>query len=159
MLHGRKCLFLRDDVMKRVVLLLLLMAGPVMAQPGGARDSVTVHGAAEPEWRQASEQPVLVTLNRFEPAEIRLVAGQPTRLVFYNNTRAAMSLDAGDFFRAARVRSGDERNLVDGGMTLRPGETRAVTLVPAEGRYRVRSGNWLRRLLGMSALIVVEPAR
>jgi len=41
---------------------------------------------------------------------------------------------------------------------LAPGETRSVVLVPSEGRYRMRSRSWFRRFIGMSALIVVEPA-
>jgi len=44
-------------------------------------------------------------------------------------------------------------------MELAPGETRSVTLVPTEGRYRIRSRSWLRRLAGMSAMIIVAPPR
>ena len=33
---------------------------------------------------------------------------------------------------------------------------RTIALVPAQGRYRVRSGNIIHRLLGMSAVIIVE---
>ena len=35
-------------------------------------------------------------------------------------------------------------------------EQRIVALVPAPGHYRARSFSWLRRLIGMSAEIVVE---
>jgi len=112
----------------------------------------------EPEWRQVVEEQVLVRLGAYEPGVIRLRAGQPTRLVFYNNSRTRLSLAAPSFFGSAYIRSGDERHLQEGGMLLEPGETRAISLVPSEGRYRMRSRSWFRRLLGMSALIIVEPA-
>lgn len=132
--------------MRRLLLLLvLLVASPAAAQ------------RPEPEWRQAVEQQVLVRLGAYEPNEIRLEAGRPTRLVFFNNTRARLSLQAGSFFANSYIRRGDERHVQGGGMVLSPGETRAVTLVPTQGRYRMRSRSWFRRFIGMSAVIVVEP--
>jgi hypothetical protein len=134
--------------MRRFALLaFLLLAAPASAQ------------RVEPEWRQAVEQQVLVRINRFEPEVIRLEARRPTRLVFYNSSRSSLSLEAGSFFANSYVRSGDTDLVRDGGMVLRPGESRAVTLVPSEGRYRLRSQSWFRRLTGMSALIIVEPPR
>lgn len=133
--------------MPRLILLFLaiLAAAPAAAQ------------RHEPEWRQAVEEQVLVRLSAFEPNVIRLVAGRPTRLVFFNNTSTRLSVEAGGFFANAYVRRGDEDLVQGGGMVLDPGETRAVALVPTPGRYRMRSGNWFRRLLGKSALIIVEP--
>ena len=133
--------------MRRLLLpILLLLAAPAAAQP------------REPEWRQATEHPVLLRVNAFEPQEIRLVAGQPTRLVFYNSSRVPLSLHAGRFFENARIRSCDADLVANGGMILGPNETRAVSLVPGPGRYRLRSRSWFRRLIGMSAVIIVEPA-
>lgn len=114
---------------------------------------------AEPEWRQAVEQPVLIRLGAYEPDPLRLEAGRPTRLVFYNNSRTRLSLHAGSFFANAYIRSGDADLVRDGGLVLAPGETRTIMLVPTEGRYRMRSRSWLRRLIGMSALIIVDPPR
>jgi len=132
--------------MRRLLLpLLLLAATSASAQP------------RQPEWRQGIEHHVLLRVNAFEPEVIRLPAGQPVRLVFYNSSRSPLSLQAGSFFARARVRSGDADLVANGGMVLAPGETRAVNLVPAVGRYRMRSRSWVRRLVGMSALIVVEP--
>ncbi len=128
------------------LLLLLLFCAPAIAEQ-----------RPEPEWRRAVEQQVLVKLGGYEPDPLRLEAGRPTRLVFYNNSRARLSLEAGDFFAHAYIRSGDAEIVRDGGLVLAPGETRAVTLVPSEGRYRIRSRSWLRRLLGQSASIIVEP--
>ena len=132
--------------MRRLLLpLLLVLAGPAAAQE------------RQPEWRQGIEHHVLLRVNAFEPEVIRLPAGEPVRLVFYNSSRSPLSLQAGSFFGRARVRAGDADLVANGGMTLAPGETRAVNLVPSVGRYRLRSRSWLRRLVGMSALIVVEP--
>jgi len=128
--------------------LLLLIALPAAAQQRG-----------EPEWRQAVEQQVLVTLGRYDPNPLVLEAGRPTRLVFYNNSRTRLSVYAKNFFGNARIRSGDDRLLRGGGMVLDPGETRAVTLVPNPGRYTMRSGSFFRRILGMSGVIVVQPPR
>jgi len=137
--------------MRRLLLLLaFILAVPAAAFAGAVQPP-------EPEWRQAVEEQVLVRLGRYEPNPIRLQAGRPTRLVFVNNSRTRLSLQAGSFFASARIRSGDAQLVKSGGMMLEPGETRAVTLVPAPGRYRIRSRNWLRRLAGMSALIIVDP--
>ena len=132
--------------MRRLILPLFLL---LAAMPAAAQ-------RPEPEWRQAREEQVLVRLNAFQPGVIRLEAGRPTRLVFYNETRTPLTFDAGGFFARSYVRSGDRDMVRSGLITLRPSETRAVTLVPTEGRYRIRSRSWLRRIIGMSALIIVE---
>jgi hypothetical protein len=132
--------------MRRLLLPLLV----VLVAPAAAQER-------QPEWRQGIEHHVLLRVNAFEPELIRLPAGEPVRLVFYNSSRSPLSLQAGSFFGRARVRAGDADLVANGGMTLAPGETRAVNLVPSVGRYRLRSRSWLRRLVGMSALIVVEP--
>lgn len=132
--------------MRRLLLPVLLLAATTASAQ-----------SREPEWRAAIEHSVLLRVNAFEPEVIRLSAGEPVRLVFYNSSRSPLSLRAGSFFENARIRSGDADLVAHGGMTLRPGETRAVSLVPSVGRYRLRSGSWVRRLVGMSALIVVEP--
>ena len=135
--------------MRRLIaLILLLLAIPASAQ----------QREREPEWRQAREEHVLVRLGAFEPNPLRLEAGRPTRLIFYNNTRAELGFTAGAFFRASRIRSRDADLVRSGGLVLGPGETLTIALVPREGRYRIRSRSWLRRFLGMSAEIIVEPA-
>lgn len=135
--------------MRRLIFfLLLLLSAPAAAQPR----------EPEPEWRQAREEHVLVRLGAFEPDPLRLEAGRPTRLIFYNNSRTALGFTARDFFRAARIRSRDADLVRSGGLRLGPGESREIVLVPREGRYRIRSRSWYRRILGMSAEIIVEPA-
>ena len=111
--------------------------------------------AQEPEWRAASEYDVLLRPWAYEPNPIRLEAGRPVKLRFVNQGQSTHSFSAREFFRAARIRSGDD-DLADGHFQLSPGERRTIALVPAPGRYRVRSGNIIQRLLGMSAVIIVE---
>jgi plastocyanin len=124
-------------------LLILLIAAPATAQP-------------QPEWRTAREYEVLMRPWAFEPEPIRLQAGRPVRLRFLNQGQATFSFSAPDFFRAARVRPVDADAVADGNLQLAPGETRTIALVPAPGRYRARSGNWVHRLLGMTTRIIVE---
>ena len=112
--------------------------------------------AQEPEWRTAPEYEVLLRPFNYDPAPIRLAAGRPVKLRFLNQGQATFSFSARSFFRAARVRSGDADLVADGHFQLAPGEMRTIALVPAAGRYRAQSANWIHRLLGMSARIVVE---
>jgi hypothetical protein len=139
--------------MRRLLILFALLIA------GAGNVGAAAQQRAEPEWRQAVEHQVLVKIGGYEPDPLRLEAGRPTRLVFYNNSRASLSLHAGSFFANAYIRSGDADLVSDGGMSLAPGETRAVTLVPTEGRYRLRSRSWLRRVMGQSAQIIVTPPR
>ncbi len=129
--------------MRRLLLLFsaFLLCAPALAQ--------------EPEWRAASEYDVLLRPWAYEPNPIRLEAGRPVKLRFVNQGQSTHSFSAREFFRAARIRSGGN-DLVDGQFRLAPGERRTIALVPAPGRYRVRSGNIVQRLLGMSAVIIVE---
>jgi uncharacterized cupredoxin-like copper-binding protein len=126
----------------RLLLVALLIASPAAAQ--------------EPEWRTAREYEVLLRPWAIEPAPIRLEAGRPVKLRILNQGQGTFSFTADDFFRAARVSAADADEVSDGGIRLAPGETRTIALVPAPGRYRARSGNWIHRLLGMSARIIVE---
>ena len=123
-------------------LLVLLAAVPAAAQ--------------EPEWRTAREYEVLLHPWSVSPDPIRLEAGRPVKLRFLNQGQATFSFSARDFFRTARVRPGDADEVADGHISLRPGETRTIAVVPSAGRYRARSGNWIHRLLGMNARIIVE---
>lgn len=125
----------------------LLLFALIVAAPAAAQ---------EPEWRAAPEYDVLMHPWAYEPDPIRLRAGQPVKLRFVNQGQATFSFSAGDFFRAARVRSGDSERVADGHLRVAPGERVTIALVPAPGRYRARSGNFVHRLLGMSALILVE---
>jgi plastocyanin len=129
--------------MRRLLLLLSLVVAPPLA-------------AQEPEWRQSADYDVLLEAFDIEPGEIRLAAGRPVRLRFVNSGQRALSFSAPAFFRAARIRSGAGDDLADGAFRLAAGERRTIVLVPAAGRYSMRSSNLLHRLFGMSGRIVVE---
>jgi hypothetical protein len=126
---------------------LLLLCAFLLVAPAAAQ---------EPEWRTAPEYDVLLRPWAFEPDPLRLPANRPVKLRFVNQGQATFSFSAGNFFRSARVRSRDADTVRDGNITLAPGERRTIALVPVPGRYRVRSGNLIHRLLGMSARIIVE---
>ena len=130
--------------MRRLLLLLALVA---FAAPAAAQ---------EPEWRQSADFDVLLEPFDIEPSELRLEAGRPVRLRFVNSGQTGLSFSAPGFFRAARIRSGDGEDLADGDFRLAAGERRTILLVPARGRYRMRSANFFHRLLGMTGRIVVE---
>ena len=125
-------------------ILALAFAAPAAAQP------------PEPEWRTAVEQDVLLRLYAYEPREIHLAAGRPVRLYVVNQSQAALDFSAGAFFRAVRLRPRDADIVRRGGFRLGPGERRAVDLVAPAGHYHARSSSLYRRLLGMSAEIIVE---
>jgi uncharacterized cupredoxin-like copper-binding protein len=112
--------------------------------------------AAAPDWRQAREYDVLLSSFDIEPRTMSFRAGEPLRLRLINNSVEAHSFSAGSFFAAGEVRE-RERSLVSGGtVTVAPGETREVLIVPKAGRYSARCGNLFHRIMGMSARIVVE---
>lgn len=129
--------------MRRLLLALALLAAPAAAQ-------------REPEWRTAPEYDVLLRPFAYDPRLIRLEAGRPVRLRFVNAGRGSHSFSAPAFFRAAELRAGDGDLVASGRFRLAPGERRTIALVPARGRYNVRSANLAQWALGMRAVIVVE---
>ena len=131
--------------------LLLLVTAFFLAAPIAASAL-----AQEPEWRQSADYDVLLEPFGFEPEELRLEAGRPVRQRFVNSGQRSLSFSAPAFFRAARIRSGDDADLGDGSFRLEAGERRTIRLVPAAGRYKMRSSNFFHRLMGMSGRIVVE---
>lgn len=129
--------------MRLVLLLLFLLA----AAPAAAE---------EVNWRQYADYDVLLEPFGIEPAPLRLEAGRVVRLRFVNSGQRSLSFAAPAFFRAARIRPGDEEAIRGGAIRLAAGERRTIYLVPARGRYRMRSANLFHRLLGMRGRILVE---
>lgn len=129
--------------MRPLLFAVLLLTAPAAAQRA-------------PEWRTAPEAEILLRPFAYEPNVIRLRAGQPVKLRFVNNGRTMLGFSAPGFFAAARIRPHDRAILRGGNLRLAPGDWVTVALVPAPGHYRVRSHNLAHRLLGMSAVIVVE---
>ena len=131
--------------------LLLLLPALLLAAPLGASGA-----AQEPEWRQSADFDVLLEPFDLEPNPLRLEAGRPVRLRFVNSGQRSLSFEAPGFFRTARLRSGDTEDLRDGAFRLGPGERRTILLVPAAGRYRMRSANFFHRFMVMSGRIIVD---
>lgn len=112
--------------------------------------------AAAQEWRSAPEYDVLLTTYDIAPEEIRLKADRPVRLRFVNTSNQGLTFSAGGFFKAAQLRRRDGRLVKDGAISVPPLATETVVLVPKKGRYKVRGGTFVHRLLGMRGRIVVE---
>lgn len=117
---------------------------------------VTPLTAPAQEWRRAPEYDVLLSSYDIEPQMIRLKAGEPVRLRFVNTSNQTHDFSAPSFFATAQLRRRDRQMLADGRLTVGPGQARTVALVPRFGRYRMKSGNLLRRFMGMNGIIVVE---
>ena len=124
----------------------LLLVALILAAPA----------ASAPEWRQSREVEVRLSSFDIDPGTMRLKAGEPVRLRLVNTSQSSHSFSAPDFFRAAQVRSRDQRRVTDGSIDVPAGDAREVVLVPAAGRYRARCSNVLHWILGMRSEIIVE---
>ena len=118
--------------------------------------ALTASAAPAQDWRAAREYEVLLTSFDVQPDEIRLKAGEAVRLRLVNTSNEGHSFSAEGFFRGASMRKRDSGMVKSGQITVPPLSTRELILVPRAGRYKATSGNFLHRLMGMSAKIVVE---
>ena|SRR5947209_5129379 len=112
--------------------------------------------AAAQEWRMAPEYDVLVTSFEIQPQVIRLKADEAVRLRFVNNSAQNHRFAANAFFRNAELRGRDKELVRGGALRLAPFSDETIALVPKHGRYKVTGDNVFRRVLGMTAMIVVE---
>lgn len=108
------------------------------------------------EWRQAREVDIRLSNFDIDPGTIALKAGEPVKLRLINNGPGNYVIEGEDFFAAARVRRRDARWVSGGSVFIPSGETREVALVPARGRYSLRSANIFYRILGMRSEIAVD---
>ena len=95
--------------------------------------------------------PVTITLSsfRFDPAQLRLVAGRPYLLRLVNPGGRGHNFVAPEFLAAARA----GRNRID----VPAGETLDVAITaPAPGRYKVKCSYFGHAMMGMKGEIVVE---
>jgi hypothetical protein len=108
------------------------------------------------EWRLAPEYDVLLTSFEIQPPLIRLKANEAVRLRFVNNSAQVHRFSAGAFFHNAELRGRDKALVRGGALRLAPFSDETIALVPRAGRYKVSGDNVFRRVLGMTATIVVE---
>ena len=106
----------------------------------------------------AAAQPVAtvpINLSSFNiaPAAIHLVAGQQVRLVFTNASGGSHDFTAPAFF----ARASDVSGPVDRGeVELAGHQSTTVTLTPARGTYKAKCSHFAHKMMGMSAVIVVD---
>jgi hypothetical protein len=83
-------------------------------------------------------------------------ADEAVRLHFVNDSAQTHRFSAPAFFRAAQLRDHDKALVHSGALRLPPFSDETIAFVPKAGRYEVRGDNLFRRVLGMTATIVVE---
>jgi len=127
----------------------LALAAPVMAQDWRTAPEFQ-------EWRMAPEYDVSLTSFEIRPHVIRLKADEAVRLHFVNNSAQAHRFVAPAFFRTAQLRDRDRRLVRGGAVRLPPYSDETIAFIPKAGRYEVTGDNIFRRVLGMTATIVVQ---
>lgn len=128
--------------------LTMMIASLALAAPTAAQEVQ--------EWRLAPEYDVLLTSFEIQPHLIRLKADEAVRLRFVNNSAQPHRFLAGAFFHNAQLRGRDRERVRHGALRLAPFSDETIALVPRAGRYKVSGDNVFRRVLGMTATIVVE---
>ena len=97
--------------------------------------------------------PVALYSFGYAPNPIVLRSGQPVTLVLTNRAGIGHEFKATEFFRSARIISG---NAGGGEIDLMPGQSSSVTLVPTRGTYPVHCGHFFHTQMGMRTQIVVR---
>jgi FtsP/CotA-like multicopper oxidase with cupredoxin domain len=99
---------------------------------------------------------VLLSSFDIQPPTMKFRAGEPLRLRLINNSVQTHSFSARGFFSAGEVRTRERKAVGNGTVSVGPGETREILIVPAAGRFSARCSNLFHRVMGMTAKIVVE---
>ena len=104
----------------------------------------------------AAEYDVSLTSFEIQPHVIRLKAGEAVRLHFVNNSAQPHRFSAPAFFHSVQLRDRDRAKVRGGAVRLAPYSDETIAFVPQAGRYRISGDNIFRRVLGMTATIVVQ---
>lgn len=96
---------------------------------------------------------IILESHRYTPAPIYLAGGVPTRLIFVNRAGKMHDFTAREFFRTSRILAG---RVDRGEVSVPPGRTAVVDLVPTRGTYKVHCSEFGHRLLGMSTMVIVN---
>lgn len=128
-------------------LLSLIAAAGLLVSPAAAQNV---------DWGDAPRVEIRILGNRYDPATVRLAAGQPVVLRIHNLSRDSHVFSARGFFDAALVRPEDRSVVTGGAVDLEGRETREVALVPVVGRFAVRCSQQYHETLGEKGAIFVE---
>jgi len=127
-------------------LLLAGLASAILAAPA----------ASQPDWSRAERVTVSLSSFKFDPAQLRLKAGQPVILHLQNVGSGGHNFAAPAFFAAAAVRPQDKAKIAGGAVDVRGRSAVDVALVPAAGRYPLKCTHTLHSTFGMTGSIVVS---
>lgn len=92
----------------------------------------------------------------FSPKALTLKAGQPVTLRLVNRGSGGHDFTARAFFSAATMDASARSVLRKGRVSLKKGESHAITLTPARGQYEVHCSHFLHTSFGMKGTITVE---
>ena len=92
----------------------------------------------------------------FDPATIRLRAGQPVVLRLVNTGRGGHNFAAPEFFAAAAIPSGQDVTIRNGAIEVASRGSVSLRLTPARGTWRLRCTHTLHSSFGMRGEIRVE---
>ena len=112
-----------------------------------------VLSAAAPVAPTVPVQTISLASDSFTPDPISLAAGREVTLKFVNTSAHGHDFTAPQFFAASRIVSGSAPN---GKVDVGGGQTRALTLIPTAGEYRVHCTRPFHSALGMHAKIEVR---
>ena len=96
---------------------------------------------------------IILESHRYAPAPIYLAGGVRTRLIFINRAGKTHDFTAREFFGTSRILAG---RVVRGEVSVPPGRSRVVDLIPTRGTYKVHCSEFGHRLLGMSTMVIVN---
>lgn len=126
----------------KIIAVLCLVSSPALAQ-----------GA---DWGQAA--PVTVTLSsfHFDPATLRLHAGQPIVLHLVNGGSGGHNFSAPEFFAAAEIRAQDQASVQKGTVEVSGHAAKDIALIPRRGTYKLHCTHMMHSAFGMKGEIVVD---
>lgn len=112
--------------------------------------------ASGTDFSQADSLEVKLTNFDFSPSTLQLHSGKPYALKLVNTGSAGHDFTAPEFFAAGRVAPGDAAMIAKGQVSLEPGQTATIHIIPALGRYNLVCTHFGHAVLGMKGRIVVS---
>ena len=136
--------------------LIVLAAGVALTGCASTHAITPVAAADQSVFARAETVRVTLANFKFAPETLMLTAGKPYRIEIVNQAGGSHNFAAPEFFAASRMAAGDAGKVADGAIELAGGETKAVSLVPTAGEYKLVCTHLGHAVLGMTGKIVVR---